>query len=253
MEKKPVGVQLYSLREECAEDFAGVLKSVAAMGYKGVELAGLYGHKPEEVRAMVEDLGMVVASNHGPWPQTKDVNEIVDTALGLGTKVIVASFGPDHFKSLDGIKEVAEATNRMVEQLEKEKVSLALHNHWWEFERLDGRLLYDIMMEMCPGVKAEMDIYWAANFGAEDPAEQTRKHADRVVLMHVKDGPLVQDAPHVALGEGQIDVPAVIQAADPKVLQWLIVELDHCATDMEAAVAASYRYLISEGLAEGNK
>jgi hypothetical protein len=71
--------------------------------------------------------------------------------------------------------------------------------------------------------------------------------------LHIKDGPLVRDAPMVAVGSGKMDIPSVVAAADPAVLRWLIVELDTCATDMLEAVGKSYGYLVSKGLAKGRK
>ena len=71
-------------------------------------------------------------------------------------------------------------------------------------------------------------------------------------LLHVKDGPLKRDAAHVAVGDGSMDVAGVIAAADPAVLEWIIVELDACDTDMMTAVERSYRYLVRHALAAGN-
>ena len=61
---KPISLQLYTLRERAAEDFIGVLKDVAKIGYKGVEPAGLFDHDPKEIKKIVDDLGMTVSSNH---------------------------------------------------------------------------------------------------------------------------------------------------------------------------------------------
>lgn len=250
---KPLSVQLYSLREESKNDFMGVLRKVAEIGYKGVEPAGLYGYSPEEVRRTVEDLGMVVSSNHGPWPNPDNLQEVIDVAGALGTRLVVSGFGPEEFKSLDSIKKTADTLNSMTETLSKAGLTLALHNHWWEFLEVEGRLAYDILMEQCPRLACEIDTYWASNFGVLNPAEQVARYAKRTPLMHIKDGPLVKDKAHVAVGQGKMDIPAVIAAADPNVLQWLVVELDQCDTDMTQAIADSYQYLTSRGLGQGTK
>lgn len=98
----------------------------------------------------------------------------------------------------------------------------------------------------------QLDVYWACNFGKVDVPKLLKKHPKRFPLLHVKDGPLVEKEPHTAVGSGKMDIPACVQAADPSVLRWLIVELDDCATDMMQAVRDSYTYLTGEGLAEGN-
>ena len=73
---KPISLQLYTLRELAKQDFIGVLKKVAAIGYLGVEPAGLFGHKPSEIKAIVADLGMAVSSNHQPWPSRDNLAEV---------------------------------------------------------------------------------------------------------------------------------------------------------------------------------
>jgi sugar phosphate isomerase/epimerase len=250
---KPISIQLYSLRERAQQDYLSVLKDVAEMGYKGVEGAGLFDYTPREVRKMVEDLGMVVSSNHGPMPNKDNASEVIDLTLGLGTDLAVSGFGPDDFKDMDAIRRTADTTNAAVEAIAGSDVRLALHNHWWEFNEVDGRLAYDIFLEMCPDVLCEIDVYWASNFGAVNVPAQVAKFKSRIPLLHIKDGPLVQGEPHTAVGAGKMDIPAVVAAADESVLQWLVVELDECATDMTEAVRESCKYLTGEGLAEGSK
>jgi sugar phosphate isomerase/epimerase len=216
-----------------------------------VEPAGFYGLKPRELRKLVEDQGMVVSSSHGPWASPENVAEVVDTAGELGVKLVSSGFGPDDFRDLAAIRVTAEKVNRMDERLRAAGLTLFLHNHWWEFETLDGRLKYDVFAELAPKVAFEIDTYWAANFGAVDPAAVVKRHAKRAPLLHVKDGPLVRDAPMVAVGSGKMDFHRVIGAADPKVLQWLVVELDACATDMLEAVRQSCAWLVASGLGRG--
>lgn len=253
MDAKPLSVQLYSLRRECEKDLLGVLKKLSEIGFVAVEPAGLWGVAPDEYRKIVEDLGMVVSSNHGPWPNRDNLNEVIDVAGELGTNLVVSGFGPDNFKSLDAIRKTAETLNYMVDTLREAGLMLALHNHAWEFDLVEGRFAYDILMDLCPRVLCELDTYWAANFGKVNPAEVVAKYRDRTPLLHIKDGSLVKDEPHVAVGRGKMDVPGVIRAGDGKMLRWLVIELDCCATDMMDAVEESYRYLVHNGLGIGTK
>lgn len=250
---KPISIQLYSVRQFAENDFIGVLKRVAAIGYKGVEPAGLFNIKPAEFVKITKDLGLEISSNHGPWPTRENVNDVIDTAKVLGITTMVGGYGPDDFKTMDQLHKIAETVNFICEKLKAAGISLALHNHYWEFDMLEGRLVYDRLMELCPLIKCELDIYWAANFGACNPVEQVKKNRSRLTLMHVKDGTLIKDKAHTAVGSGKVDIAGCIAAADPKVLQWLIVELDRCDTDMWEAVEASYRFLTSKGLGKGNK
>ena len=251
---KPISVQLYSVREQAQKDFVGVLKRIAAIGYKGVEPAGFHNLTAKEFRKIVEDLGMTISSSHGPWAKPENLSEVVDTCKTLGIDLAATGYGPNEFKDLDAIKRTAETVTGMAEELSKHGLTLFLHNHYWEFAKVDGRIAYDIFAELCPKASFEIDVYWSANFGANNPAEQVAKFKKRAPLLHIKDGPLVKDKAMVAVGSsGKIDFPAVVKAADDKVLRWLIVELDNCDTDMFEAVEKSYKFLVSNGLGYGTR
>ena len=248
---KPISVQLYSLREESAHDFDAVLARLAAIGYAGVEPFNLFGKSPAAFKAQVEDLGMTVSSSHHPWANRASVAEVVDTVGALGLTRAAGGFGAGDFADRDAVKRTADTINGLVDALAPHGVDLFLHNHWWEFSEIDGKLGHRHIAEACRGVLFEIDTYWAANFGAVDVGAEVANVAGRVPLLHIKDGPLVRDEAHVAVGDGRMDVAGVIDAADPGVLEWIIVELDACDTDMMTAVERSYRYLVGNGLATG--
>lgn len=250
---KPISLQLYTLRESSQKSFKTVLEQVAEIGFKGVEPAGFYGMTPREFRTHVNDLGMIVSSSHGPWASPGNLQEVIDTAGELGTRLVSSGFGADAFSSMDAIKKTADMVNGMYETLSKSGLELFLHNHWWEFEEIEGDLAFRHLAKLCSGVLFEIDTYWAADFGKVDPVAIVREYADRAPLLHIKDGPLVKDELQLPLGRGKMDVPAVIAAADPKVLQWLVVELDNYGGEMLSAVKESYRYLVENRLGMGNK
>ena len=140
------------------------------------------------------------------------------------------------------------------------------HNHFFEFDRLDGELKYDIYARLCPNVKFQLDTFWAGNFGAEDPVEMVRRFASRTVSLHLKDGTFESDRSKWKmvngkvdrdlklrpLGTGTMDVPAVVAAA-PASVDTLIVELDYCVIDMREALKQSYAYLTENRLGVGGK
>ncbi len=249
----PISVQLYSLREASEQNFDAVLEELAAIGYAGVEPFNLFGKSPQEFRAQVESLGMKVSSSHTPWANRSPVNEVVDTLRELGLNRAIGGFMPDDFKDLDAVRRTAETCQSLIDQLGPQGIELAIHNHWWEFELIDGRPAMHHLADMVPDLNYELDTYWAANFGACDPAAELSRIASKAPLLHIKDGPLTQKQPMVAVGQGKVDVPAVIGAADPDTIEWLVVELDACATDMMTAIRESYEYLIGNDLAEGRQ
>jgi len=248
----PLSIQLYTVRDEVRGDFPAVLRRVAEIGYKGVEFAGLHGHTPAEIAALLQDLGLAVSSSHVALPTPESIRQIADTEKALGNTRLVAGFGPDDFKTLDDCHRSAARFQAAAQLARGEGMTFAIHNHWWEFATLDGHLVYDFLLESAPDIQGELDIYWAAAAGVS-PASVIAKHKSRLPLLHVKDGPADRDGAMTAVGAGKVDIAGAIRAADPSVLQWLIVELDRCDTDMWQAVRESYTYLTGQGLAAGNK
>lgn len=268
---KPISIQLYSLRAEAAKDFPAVLRRLAGIGYKGVEPAGFFNFSPKEFRGCVEDLGMVISSTHSPWATLDNLSQSIDIYGELGIKLVAGGFGADDFATLDGIRRTAEITSKMNQILAGAGFTLVIHNHHWEFEKIDGRIKHEIFAELCPEVKFELDTYWACNYGANNAVEMVRKFANRSPLLHIKDGPLVKPesvynpetniletrkgagTSLLPVGSGKNDIAGIVGAMDPAVTEWLVVEQDNSDTDMMECVETSYKFLTGRGLAQGNR
>ncbi|HET6384648.1 MAG TPA: sugar phosphate isomerase/epimerase [Armatimonadota bacterium] len=248
---KPISIQLYTLRQACAADFPGTLREVAKIGYKGVEFAGFHGMAAAAVARLVKDLGLTVSSSHVGMPDGSNIRELADQEKTLGNNLVISGVGPDGFKTVDDCKRTAERFQEASRLCAEHGLKMGYHNHWWEFHRVDGRLGYDFMMEAAPDLLAEVDVYWVA-YGKAHAEEVVRQYRTRIPVLHIKDGPLEEGKKHTAVGAGKMNIPAVIAAADPAILEWLIVELDDCDTDMMQAVRDSYRYMTTAGLALGN-
>lgn len=250
---KPISVQLYSVREAAGKDFPGTLRRIAEMGYAGVEFAGLHGHSAKEIARIVKDLGMVSSSAHVGMPTKENIDQLVDDARTLGYKFLVTGFGPDDMKTEDGIKACIEKFARAAETVKPHGLTLTMHNHWWEFDRtFGGKTPYEMILAAVPDMASELDIYWSTHGGADTP-QVVRTWGKRIPLLHVKDGDLTEKKVHKAVGDGKVPIKTIVEAADEKVLEWLVVELDACDTDMFEAVAKSYQWLVRSGLGKGRK
>ena len=99
MWKEKVGLQLYSVREQLANDFYGTLKEVKEMGYSAVEFAGLYGHDPLEVKAMCEELGLIPLSAHVPFVDLiADPEGVVEIYKTIGCKYVVVPYLTEEYR-----------------------------------------------------------------------------------------------------------------------------------------------------------
>jgi sugar phosphate isomerase/epimerase len=120
-------------------------------------------------------------------------------------------------------------------------LSFGIHNHWWEFDPVDGTSLIRLFHEMLdPEIFWQLDVYWAQTAGA-DPARIIRELGPRIRSIHWKDGPAVHGQPMTALGEGKVDIPRMISAISHPVDS--IIELDECATDPLDAARRGRIYL----------
>ncbi len=264
---RPLAVNLFSVRRQLIEDFDGTHARLAEMGYVGIEPM-IFGPIPLEVlpedmrvpfpeparyRALLDDLGLQVASLHAPLPEGDGADYVFDFAEALATdQLVLASFMamPDAANAhadLDVLRAAIDRFGASAELAAKRGLALGFHNHHWEWEvDLDGESAWDrFWSEVDPRVNAELDCYWAQTAG-RDPVAELEKLGPRARRVHLKDGSCVPGEPQVALGEGAVDVEACARAA--RHADWHIVELDECATDMLEALRKSADHLEALGL-----
>jgi sugar phosphate isomerase/epimerase len=246
-----IALQLYTIRDSLAEDFTAAIRRVAEIGYVGVETAGFPGTTPAEARRFFDDLGLRVAAAHVSLPIGDDRQEVLDTAALLGCETIVCSYiAPEFYETADAVRQTCDRINEAAVVARENGLVLGLHNHWWEFELVDGIYPYEeLWARVDPSVFFEVDTYWVKTAGL-DPVAIVERMETRAPVLHIKDGPCIKGEPQVAVGSGSLDVPAVIRVSEG-VAKWLIVELDECATDMFDAVQQSWSYLVTNGFAAG--
>lgn len=240
-----IALQLYSVRDLANQNYEAAIRKVADFGYRAVETAGFPGSSAQAAKKLFNDLGMTVVAAHTPSPVGEKKNEVLETLEALGKpRMVVTQIGPNDVTSLETIKVLCDRLNEGYEVASANGILYGIHNHWWEFGTLDGRLIHDIMKEgLNPGIFFEIDTYWAQVAGV-DPSIIVRSLGARAPLLHIKDGPATREAAMTAVGDGIMDVRNILKAAG-NVNPWQIVELDRCDTDMLEAVRKSYQYLSS--------
>jgi len=252
----PIAIQLYTVRDLLQEDFETVIRRIAGIGYVGVETAGFpEGVSAAQALALFSDCGLTVAAGHMPLPLGENQQKVIEMAEQLGLQRIVSGhLPPEEYQDAASIKRACTRLNEAHQVAAAHGLSFGIHNHWWEFQEVDGLYPYQVWLEeLDPAVFFELDIYWIQSAGV-DPLEMVSLFGKRAPLIHVKDGPAGSDTTTsmVAVGEGAVNYKAIVPTADEHT-EWLIVELDRCATDMMLAVEKSYQYLVGEGLAHGRQ
>jgi len=237
-----IGIQLYSVRGLLDRDVEGTLAALAAIGYREVELAGLHGKTPGEMRTILDRHGLLAPSSHigmqdirGDWART------LEGAAALGQRYIVCPWIDEVDRTPDGLKRVAEAFNGAGAAARRAGIQFAYHNHDFEFTPVGGRLPYDILLEECDRslVQMELDVYWIRK-GGGDPLAYFRRWPGRFPLIHVKD--MAKDGSMVDVGQGTIDWRALFAHAREAGIAHSFVEHDDPPSPL-ADVRASYRFL----------
>ncbi len=254
MAKLPISVQLYTLRDLVSQDLAGTLKSLNKIGFGAAELAGFGNLKSAaDVKKAFDDAGMKVSGAHVGIEQLEsDIAGVIRDHHALGNKnVIIPWLDESRRKDAAAWRTLAESCNRFGAALAAEGLTLAYHNHDFEFKQYDGKYALDIVWEHADPklLKSELDVYWVKR-GGVDPAAYIRQLGSRVKLIHLKDlaaGPEQKFAP---VGEGTLDFKSIADAAAAAGVEWGAVEQDDCyGQDPLENVAISYRNLQKLGIA----
>jgi len=232
MAKIPVGMQMYTLREACADDFTGTLTAVAKMGYAGVEMAGTYGMSGKEVGKLLDDLGLGRAGAHmGIDAFGEKFDESVADLKDMGTSFVTIPGLPGEMtESGEAWKATAAKLDEIGAKLKAEGIQLSYHNHNHEFKTYDGTYGLDILYgNTSPdNLHAEIDTYWV-QFADVDPVEYLKKVSNRLSLVHIKDMK-VEDGKKdfTEIGNGILDWENIFKVSEDAGAKWLIVEQDTC-------------------------
>jgi sugar phosphate isomerase/epimerase len=206
---------------------------------------GLRGESPEQYLKFLKDLNLRLVSCGVKFDKKLAPNWL-DTAKALHVEYATTFwpwfYSPDKL-TLTQLQEIADQLNRAGEQCKAAGLRLAVHNHYQEFRELDGRPIFDHLLNRTESdlVAIELDLCWAVKGGA-DPVEYFRRYPGRIQMLHVKDlGPPPEYA-MVPVGRGTIDFGRIFAAAAEAGVKHYIVELEREASTMQAA-ETSYRYL----------
>ena len=194
MNKLPVGIQVYGLRdllENTPERFEEVMTQVKEMGYDGVELAGTYGLEPSYIKEVLGKLNLTPISAHVPLvDMMADVDKVIRDYKEIGVNYVVVPYLPEEYRHMtDGYDKVIAEMTRIGKAMTENGLTLLYHNHDFEFVTLpDGTFGFDDIYRQDPAdaLKAEPDTCWIKVAG-QDPAAYVKKYTGRCPIVHLKD------------------------------------------------------------------
>ena len=252
--KGPVGLQLYSLRDQFPEDVAGTLDEVKKFGFKYAEVAGTYGMTAEQFTAQLAARGIKPIGAHFDYDRYRtDAEGVAREAKSLGLQYAGCAWIP-HQGDFDEktCREAAAVFNQAGEVMARHGLKFFYHTHGYEFQPHDKGTLFDLLMaETDPKrVSYEMDIFWVV-FPNQDPVKLFEKYGRRWELVHLKDmkkgtitGALTGSSDvrnDVALGTGLMDLPAILKAARKAGVKYYFIEDESPSSEQQ--IPQSLRYL----------
>jgi sugar phosphate isomerase/epimerase len=223
----PIGLQLWSLREQLKQDVPGTLARIRAMGFTEVEGAGLWGRSAAELRAALDAASLRCQSAHMGFERLRDdAAGAMAEAKALGASWVVCPWIPHEAGrfGLEDARKAAEAFNRFGASAREAGLRFAYHCHGYEFVPAEGGLLWDRLVGATDPelVAFQIDVFHCYN-GGGDPARTIRELKGRVPSLHLKDlkkavavkagAATAEPEVDVPVGSGQIDWPEVLKAA----------------------------------------
>lgn len=267
-------VQLYTLAREFSADMSGSLARLAAMGLRNVEAFDFVA-RPAATRAALDAAGLAAPTGHAPllsdelWTPDGSIptpapEVVFEAAATIGMQTVIDPFvAPERWFSADGVAEIADRLNALVDIAADFGLSVGYHNHAQEFiERFDGLTAYETFAAATdPRVQLELDLFWARTGGQDVPALVSRL-GDRLTAIHVKDG-IAPAANPFAPGAGDFgsttldqrrpgdgDVPLVASLHAATALRYAVVEYDNPPGDVFDDIAASLAFLQGGGFVQ---
>jgi sugar phosphate isomerase/epimerase len=229
--KIPIGLQLYSVREQCAKDLPAVLEAVGKMGYNGVEFAGYYDRGAKELRKLLDDNGLVCCGTHTA------LNTLTGDALQgtiefnrtIGNRfLIVPSMPAKLTASREAWIEAAKLFSELSDKVKAEKMRVGYHAHGGDFKKFDGEFAWDIFFGAAkPEVVMQLDLGNCID-GGGDPVAELKKFPGRATTIHLKEhgGPAT-----AVIGEGDVNWKEIFALCEAGGTQWYIVEHERGGPD----------------------
>ncbi len=255
--KKPLAIQLYTIRDAVSDNPEKALEKLAALGFRELEIYGyngtFFGKSRTEFQSILKQNGLkVISSHHTTGLIHKDQGTLlynweksVEDLHFIGSEYMVCSYLFPEERTVEHYKKLPELFEKSGEVTGKAGIQFAYHNHDFEFEKLEGhKSVYDFILENTSPelVKMELDLYWISKAGL-DPLAYFEKHPGRFPLWHVKDMKAgTKDFTEV--GNGIINFKRIFEAKEKAGLKYWFLEQDSSDKDIFESIAISKKYIL---------
>ena len=227
--KLPVSVQLWSVKDTLKNDFHGTLKSLAEMGFDGVEFAGDFGpysNNPAALKAKLSELGLVASSAHIGF-DTLSESTIDSTLLFYKTLGVTTLYIPWDERAWhpEGVKSLVKELTKVSDYATRFDMKIGFHNHNKEFNAFNNATFWDYIASNTPKtMPLQLDIGWV-NYAAKDPIYFIKQYPNRTLATHIKVRTIEGSNMSPIIGENNIDWSAIIDTLESHGdTKWLVME-----------------------------
>ncbi len=242
--KIPFGLQLWSIRDQCAKDLPASLQTVSKIGYKGVEFAGYHGRSAEELRKLLDENGLVACGSHTPYESfaADKLAATIEFNHAIGNKFLIVPWMENETRQ--EWLEKANQFNELADKLKPHGMKIGYHAHAHDFEKFDGETAWDIFFgNTKPEVIMQLDTGNCCEGGAE-PVAVLKKYPGRARTIHIK---AYGGGPDSVIGEDKVDWKGVFTFCEGLgKTEWYVLEHE-TAKDPFDAVKRSYEALKKMG------
>ncbi|WP_322924766.1 sugar phosphate isomerase/epimerase [Paenibacillus campi] len=248
-----VGLQLFTVREDLERDFEGTIAKIAELGYQGVEFAGFYGRSAEQIADLLKQHNLEVVGSHTQYNDLlNDAQSLIDYNKAIGNKYIIVPYLSEEQRG--NWSELFANLRKIAEVCNQNDVVLLYHNHDFELsEKIGDHTVLDALYAELPAdlIQVELDTAWV-QYSGYDAIEYIDKYAGRLPLVHWKDFKRTDDGIQMMeLGEGEVPVARVGDAADKAGAEWIIVEQDNSLQAPLQSIEQSINWVKSYGAKGG--
>jgi sugar phosphate isomerase/epimerase len=221
--KIPVGLQLYSVREQCQKDLPGTVAAVAKIGYRGVEFAGNYGRSAKELRQLLDDNGLVACGTHTPYESilADKLKATIEFNRTIGNKFLIVPW-MNETQSKQVWLDRAKLFNDLADRLKADGMWVGYHAHAHDFKQIEGISAWDLFFgNTKPEVVMQLDTSNCCDGGA-DPVTVLEKYPGRARSIHIK---AHGGGPDAVIGEDKVNWAEVFAFCEgPGKTQWYVLE-----------------------------
>ncbi len=244
-----LGAQLYTIRDftKTPEDIEKSLRKIKALGFDTIQISAFGPIDPKRLADLVHELDLDVCVTHSSFDRMQnDLDRLIEEHRMLGCDTIGLGIMPEPYRgSLEGIRRFIADTRGIAREIKAAGLQFAYHNHNMEFQKYDGILPMDLLIEETDPDDFHfiLDTYWL-QMGGVSPAAYIRRVKNRMKVCHFKDFAVVDWRPTIAeIGAGNIDFVECYRACEDANVRYIVIEQDTCPRDPFDCLACSYKNL----------